>query len=122
LETGRQGQGHCAICRAGKSCRSAASGWTSANALGGEVFDHRNEWDFLKLAPALGKRPVLLISANDGTGPNSDALFQILKQAGITQSAHVEIKTDHPFSDHRIALETTILNWLDQQGFQVPAR
>jgi hypothetical protein len=28
----------------------------SANALGGEVFDHPNEWDFLKLAPALGKR------------------------------------------------------------------
>ena len=95
---------------------------TSASALGGEVFDHRNEWDFLKLAPALGKRPVLLISANDGTGPNSEALFQFLKQAGNTQSAHIEIKTDHPFSDHRIALETTIIQWLDQQGFQAPAR
>lgn len=91
---------------------------TSANALGGEVFDHRNEWDFLKLSPALGKRPVLLITANDGTGPNSEALFQALKLAGNTHSAHVEIKTDHPFSDHRIALETTILNWLDQQGIQ----
>lgn len=95
---------------------------TSASALGGEVFDHRNEWDFLKLAPALGKRPVLLISANDGTGPNSEALFQFLKQAGNTQSARIEIKTDHPFSDHRIALETTIIQWLDQQGFQAPAR
>jgi len=94
---------------------------TSANALGGEVFDHRNEWDFLKLAPALGKRPILLISAHDGTGPNSEALFQTLKQAGNTQSAHVEIKTDHPFSDHRIALEITILNWLDQQGLHAPA-
>jgi uncharacterized protein len=49
---------------------------TSANALGGEVFDHRNEWDFLKLAPALGKRPILLITANDGTGPNSEALLR----------------------------------------------
>jgi uncharacterized protein len=26
---------------------------TSANALGGEVFDYRNEWDFLKLTPAI---------------------------------------------------------------------
>lgn len=94
---------------------------TSANALGGEVFDHRDEWDFLKLAPALGKRPVLLLSANDGTGPNSEALFQFLKQAGNTHSAHVEVKTDHPFSDHRIALETSILDWLDQQGFQALA-
>lgn len=95
---------------------------TSANALGGEVFDHRNEWDFLKLAPALGKRPVLLITANDGTAPNSEALFKALKQAGSANSAHVEFKTDHPFSDHRIALETAILNWLDQQGLQIPAR
>jgi dienelactone hydrolase len=28
---------------------------------------------FLKLAPAPGKRPILLITANDGSGPNSDA-------------------------------------------------
>jgi dienelactone hydrolase len=94
---------------------------TSAAALGGEVFDHRNEWDFLKLAPALGKRPVLLITASDGTGPNGEALFQLLKQAGNTHSEHVEIKTGHPFSDHRIALENTIIGWLDQQEFQAPS-
>jgi uncharacterized protein len=94
---------------------------TSANALGGEIFDHRNEWDFLKLAPALGKRPVLLITADDSTGPNSEALFQIIKQAGNTESTHVEIKTDHSFSNHRIALETTVINWLDQRGLQSTA-
>ena len=90
---------------------------TTAAALGAEVFDHREEWDFLTLAPALGKRPVLLITADDGTGPNSEALFQALQQAGNTQSAHIQIKTDHPFSDHRIALETDIVNWLNRQGF-----
>jgi dienelactone hydrolase len=95
---------------------------TTAAALGAEIFDHRQEWDFITLAPELGKRPVLLITADDGTGPNSEALFRILKQGGNTHSAHVEIKTDHPYSDHRIALETTIINWLDQQGFQTPAR
>jgi pimeloyl-ACP methyl ester carboxylesterase len=87
---------------------------TSANALGAEVFDHRDEWDFLKLAPALGKRPILLITANDGTGPNSEALVQALKERANTQSKHIEIKTDHPYSDHRIALEETILTWLEQ--------
>ena len=87
---------------------------TSANALGAEVFDHRDEWDFLRLAPALGKRPILLITANDGTGPNSAALLEALKKQTNTQSLHVEMKTDHPFSDHRIALENTILTWLKQ--------
>ncbi len=87
---------------------------TSANALAAEVFDHRNEWDFLKLAPALGKRPLLLITANDGTGPNSQALLQALKEQANTQSQHLEMKTDHPFSDHRIALQNTIQTWLEQ--------
>lgn len=90
---------------------------TSASALGAEIFAHRNDWDFEQLAPALGKRPVLLITANDGTGPNSEALLQRLKGAGNTHSAHLEIKTDHPFSDHRIALESDILGWLKEQQF-----
>jgi uncharacterized protein len=87
---------------------------TSASALGGEVFDHRAQWDFQVLAPALGKRPVLLFSASDGTGPNSTALLQTLVAGGNTRSRHIEIKTDHPYSDHRIALEHGILDWLDQ--------
>jgi dienelactone hydrolase len=87
---------------------------TSATALAGEVFDHRNEWDFLKLAPALGKRPILLITADDGTGPNGKALLEALKGYANTQSLHIEMKTDHPFSDHRIALENTILTFLGQ--------
>jgi dienelactone hydrolase len=88
---------------------------TSPSALGGEVFDHRDDWDFLKLAPELGKRPVLLVTANDGSGPNSEALLQALKADGNTQSQHVEMQTDHPFSDHRIALEREIIDWLAQR-------
>jgi dienelactone hydrolase len=91
---------------------------TSPEALGTELFDHRHEWDFNTLAPSVGKRSVLLVTATfDSSGPNSEALFQTLKQVGSTQSAYVEIKTDHPYSDHRIALETAIINWLDRQGF-----
>ena len=87
---------------------------TTASALGAEIFAHREDWDFAKLAPALGKRPVLLITADDGTGANSEALFQLLKGAGSTHSAHLEIKTDHPFSDHRIALQSAIIGWLKE--------
>jgi hypothetical protein len=85
---------------------------TSPKALGAEVFDHRDEWDFIRLAPALGRRSVLLITASDGTAPNSAALLSTLEAAGNTRSQHIEIKTDHPFSDHRIALQERILSWL----------
>jgi uncharacterized protein len=88
----------------------------SVAALGGEIFDHRDEWDFQKLAPALGKRPVFLITASDGTGPTSETLLQTLKTSGNARSQHLEIETDHSFSDHRVALERDILTWLEQPG------
>lgn len=85
---------------------------TSPQALGREVFDHRAEWSFQHLAPELGKRPVLLVTAHDGSGPASEALLQALRSAGNTRSQHLEFPTDHPYSDHRIALERAILDWL----------
>jgi pimeloyl-ACP methyl ester carboxylesterase len=90
--------------------------------LGAEIFDHRKDWDFITFAPAVGKRPILLITADDGSGSDSEALLQFLKQTGNTQSIHIEFATDHSFSDHRIALEKTIIQWLDQQKFQTPVR
>ncbi len=56
----------------------------------------------------------MLITANDGTGPNSAALLQALKTQGNTDSSQIEVKTDHPFSDHRIALQQAILDFLKQ--------
>ena len=89
---------------------------TSAAALGSEVFDHREKWDFIQLAPAIGNRPTLLITAADGTGPNSDALLQALVRQGNTKSEHIEVQTDHSFSDRRIFLQESILNWLNKRG------
>ncbi len=55
---------------------------------------------------------MLLFSANDGSGPNAEPLLQALEAAGNSGSRHIEIKTDHPYSDHRIALQQDILDWL----------
>lgn len=85
---------------------------TSPEALAREVFNHRAEWTFQSLAPALGKRPVLLVTAQDRSSPDSEALLQALEAAGNTRSQHLEFATDHPYSDHRIALERAIVGWL----------
>ena len=97
------------------------AGVTSAM-LGAEIFDHRKDWDFMTLAPAVGRRPVLLITADDGSGSDSEALLQFFKQTGNSQSMHIEFETDHSFSDLRVALEKTIIHWLDQQKFQTLVR
>jgi dienelactone hydrolase len=91
---------------------------TSAAALGGEIFEHRDAWDFQALAPALGRRPVLLITADDGSGPTSETLLQTLKAQGNSRARHIVMKTDHPFSDHRVALQRAILSWLGPIGLK----
>ncbi len=58
-----------------------------------------------------------------GYAQNLD-LAQVLRRAGYNvlavhyrgRSQHIEIQTDHPFSDHRIALEQDILTWLEQRA------
>jgi pimeloyl-ACP methyl ester carboxylesterase len=88
---------------------------TTVAALAAEAFAHRGAWDFVKMAPALGQRPVLLITANDGSGPDSSALLKSLQAVGNRHSEHIKMKTDHPFSDHRIELESAVLKWLSEQ-------
>jgi uncharacterized protein len=89
---------------------------TTVSTFATEVFAHRGAWDFVEMAPALGQRPILLITAADGSTPDSLALLKSLKSDGNTRSTHVEMKTDHSFSDHRITLETTILRWLSHHS------
>jgi uncharacterized protein len=83
---------------------------TSVDALMDEAMNHPG-WAFAALAPALASRPTLLITAEDGSFPASHELSQKLPHA-----LEVHMDTDHPFSDHRIALETVVVNWLERQA------
>jgi len=56
---------------------------------------------------------VLDFSANEGLRPSNEALVAALTQAG-SPVKHIHMDTDHGFSDHRIALESAILEWLDK--------
>jgi len=43
-------------------------------------------------------------------------LISALKAAHASQATTIEMDTDHPFSDHRIELESVILRWLQAKG------
>ncbi len=80
--------------------------------LARDMLAHRVEWDFTKYAPLMGKRPVLLVTSNDGLAPASDALGRELIEEGNQQVTAVHFATDHSYSDKRIALEAAVLRWL----------
>jgi uncharacterized protein len=88
---------------------------TSAAALKHEAQANINAWSFPTLAAKITPRPVLDISANDGLRASNEDLVAALKHAGSPVTS-IHFDTDHGFSDHRIALQTAILKWLDDSA------
>lgn len=79
-----------------------------------EAYRHRTEWNFNSFAPALGSRPILVVTANDGLGPDDHAFVVALQKAGNSHVTETHFDTDHSYSGQRIALTTAVLNWLAQ--------
>jgi uncharacterized protein len=81
----------------------------SGVALVTEMKSHAAEWDLVRYASALRRRPILLISAT-----NSDeqlAFTAALRNAGAERVTELNWTTDHSFSDHR-KLARTVVEWL----------
>jgi uncharacterized protein len=74
---------------------------------------NRSRWDFVDYAGKLAPRPVLITTSDDGLTPSEGALAEALRKAGDTRVTLVHMATDHGYSDHRIALETTVMEWLE---------
>ena len=86
---------------------------TSPAALEGEAKANTAAWSFDVLAPKISPRPVLVLSANDGLRASNEALRTALTRAG-SPVTYAHMDTDHGFSDHRILLQSRILEWLDK--------
>jgi pimeloyl-ACP methyl ester carboxylesterase len=84
----------------------------TGESLAKELIAHHADWNFLDYAAMFGTRPVLLVTSDDGLAPSSTALAAGVRKQGSTHVTEAHFFTDHSYSDHRIALETTVLNWL----------
>ena len=78
-----------------------------------EVKEHGNDWSFRTLAPELIHRNLLVLYSNDFVQADSLELIKDVKAAGGTTIAQKYVVTDHSWSDHRIALESLVIDWLE---------
>jgi uncharacterized protein len=85
---------------------------TTAEALLEEVIRSPEKWDYMNFVSLLKDRPVLIVEADDRNTADNQALAQALRKAGNTKVTETHMATDHPFSDHRIALQAEVVNWL----------
>ena len=56
--------------------------------------------------------PLLVLTANDGLKPDTDALVRAIQAKGGRKVTTLHVATDHSWSDRRITLETEIIKWL----------
>jgi pimeloyl-ACP methyl ester carboxylesterase len=94
---------------------------TSPEIMADELIAARESFDFLKTAPGLAKKSLLILSSDDGLAPQTDALIAATRAQGGTRITAVHAATDHGWSDRRIFLQAQVIRWL--QGLQTkPAR
>jgi pimeloyl-ACP methyl ester carboxylesterase len=87
------------------------AGVTSAS-MADEAIANAKAFGFANDVPGLSQTPLLVLSADDGLAPSTDSLVKAVVAEGNQYVTAIHVATDHGWSDHRIFLESTIINWL----------
>jgi len=87
------------------------AGVTAEN-MADEVIANAKAFGFDNMVDGLTKTPLLVLSADDGLAPMTDMLVSAITAKGGKMVTTVHAATDHGWSDRRIFLESTIVNWL----------
>jgi len=85
---------------------------TTPENLANEVLANAANWTFVNLAPKLATRPLLVITSDDGLALPSNALVDAVGKLPGQNVERVHIPTDHSYSDHRIALQQAVIDYL----------
>ena len=84
---------------------------TTPEALYADVADDPKPFTLNTYAAGAARKPVLVVSSDDGLRSVDDSFAAAVTAAGGSPS-QIHLATDHSYSDQRIALETVVLDWL----------
>jgi len=93
---------------------------TKSEELTDEALHDGASWDLSKSTDGLARRPLLVITANDGLGPPADALADAVAAKPGARVAKVHFETNHGYNDKRIALAGALVSWLQGLKDQRP--
>jgi pimeloyl-ACP methyl ester carboxylesterase len=86
----------------------------TAESMADEVIVHSKEFGFSNAVTGLVPVRLLVMTSDDGLAPSADQLVSAIKVAGGQKVTESHAATDHSWSDHRIFLEATVIDWLAQ--------
>ena len=81
--------------------------------LADELVAHAGDWTLTALTPQLTDSRLLVLYSNDFVKNDAMKLIDALKAAKSKKLAVGYTATDHAWSDHRIALQAQVINWLE---------
>lgn len=82
------------------------------DAMATEIVANAEAWDWSRNAAEMAGRPVLVIDSNDGLAPKGDAVAAAVIASGGPVPTRLLFETDHSYNDHRIALASAVIAWL----------
>jgi len=85
---------------------------TTAEAMADDVIAHRDAYDFVQSGPRLTTTPLLMLTSDDGGGPDADALVAAIRANGGKGVTTIHVATDHSWSDARVRLASEVIAWL----------
>jgi len=85
----------------------------SPESVADEVVAKRSQWDLVALAPRLASFPILTVTAKYGAAEENRPTTAALRKVNRRVTA-IEMNSDHPFADHRIALAQAVIGWLNR--------
>ena len=84
----------------------------TAESMADEATANAKAFGMGNAAAGLAKLPLLVITSDDGLAPVATMLVKTIEAQGGKSVKTVHFATDHSYSDHRIALESEVLQWL----------
>ncbi len=84
----------------------------TAESMANEDAQNAQAFAFANAIPGLNNVPLLVLSANDGLATETDALVQAIEAEGGHNTKSIHAPTDHGWSDRRIFLESSVIDWL----------
>lgn len=88
---------------------------TSPENMVGELERERAAFDWSARAAGLAKRPLLVLTSDDGLAAGANELAAKVRAASGRVTA-VHVATDHGWSDRRIRLQSEVIRWLARFG------
>lgn len=84
----------------------------TAESMAEEVIQNATAFRMTNAAAGLANVPLLALTSDDGLAPDTETLVKAIRAHGGKNITERHVATDHSWSDHRIALETIVITWL----------